>query len=200
MNQQTTIFLGPQGSGKGTQVQLFKKFLQDTDPERRIVHVEMGYGLRKFGEGTTYTQQAVHQSLLRGELQPSFVTGYVMSQILVGSMTGNEHLIYDGFPRTEDQLSDFNSAIVFYKRAQPTVLNVVVPEEESVKRLVARGRSDDTEDAIRNRLAWSKNQVAPIVEWFRTHDPYNVIDIDGVGETEVIHHTILGKLGLGKQN
>ena len=196
MNQQTVIFLGPQGSGKGTQVQLFKKFLSENDAARTIVHVEMGAGLRKFGEGETYTHKLVHESLLRGELQPSFITGLVMSQILIDSMKGDEHLIFDGFPRSEVQLSDFNSAIEFYKRAQPTILNVTVPEEESIKRLLARGRSDDTEAAIRNRLSWSKAQVEPTIEWFRTHEPYRVIDIDGIGEVNDIQKRILEVLQL----
>lgn len=156
----------------------------------------MGAGLRKFGEGNTYTHQKVHESLLRGELQPAFITGSVMAQILIDTMRGDEHLVFDGFPRTTVQLSDFNSAIEFYQREAPTILNVVVPEGESIKRLLARGRNDDTEAVIRNRLAWSKAQVEPTIGWFRTHEPYRVVDIDGVGSIDEIQSRILRALRL----
>jgi adenylate kinase len=198
MDQQTVIFLGPQGSGKGTQVQLFKKFLQDNDPSRTIVHMEMGAALRQFSspENSGYTQDMVRASLARGEFQPAFISSYLMAQIFIESMHGDEHFIVDGFPREPKQAAVFDTAMDFYKREPRVILNVTVPEEESVKRLIARGRNDDTEAGIRERLRWNREQVMPMIEDYRTNPAYKVIDIDGMGDVAAIHQSILKTLGL----
>lgn len=198
MNQQTVIFLGPQGSGKGTQVQLFKKFLADTDPDRPIVHMEMGAALRHFSavENSGYTQDLVRASLARGEFQPAFISSYLMAQIFITEMRGNEHFIVDGFPREPKQAAVFDTAMDFYSRDPRVILNVTVPEEESVKRLLARGRNDDTEVGIRERLRWNREQVMPMIEQYRSNPAYQVIDVEGVGEVAEIHQKILSALRL----
>lgn len=196
MDRKTLLFLGPQGSGKGTQVQLLKEALGKRDPNRVIVHFEAGGALRAFSATQGYTQDLVNASLARGELQPLFVTGFVMAQAFISSMKGDEHLIVDGFPRSLEQLSVFDSAMKFYKREKPTLLYVNVSDEECIKRLLKRGRSDDTEESIRNRLSWTRNQVMPTVEWFRKNPEYQVIDVDGERTVEEIHQDILQKLDI----
>jgi len=198
VEQQTVIFLGPQGSGKGTQVQLFKKFLTDTDSDRPIVHMEMGAALRRFSavENSGYTQDLVRASLARGEFQPAFISSYLMAQIFIEQMQGNEHFIVDGFPREPIQAAIFDTAMDFYKRDPRIILNVIVSEEESLRRLLARGRNDDTEAGIRERLRWNREQVMPMIENYRSNSAYRVIDVEGVGEVEEIHEKILKALGL----
>ena len=171
VEQQTVIFLGPQGSGKGTQVQLFKKFLTDTDSDRPIVHMEMGAALRRFSavENSGYTQDLVRASLARGEFQPAFISSYLMAQIFIEQMQGNEHFIVDGFPREPIQAAIFDTAMDFYKRDPRIILNVIVSEEESLRRLLARGRNDDTEAGIRERLRWNREQVMPMIENYRSN-------------------------------
>jgi adenylate kinase len=198
MEQQTVIFLGPQGSGKGTQVQLFKKFLVEQDSGRPIVHMEMGAALRKFAsvENSGYTQDMVRASLARGEFQPAFVSSYLMAQIFIDQMHGNEHFIVDGFPREPKQAAVFDTAMDFYKREPRIILNITIPEEESLKRLLARGRNDDTETGIRERLRWNHAQVNPMIDAYRSNSLYQVIDVDGLGSVEEIHARILSVLEL----
>ena len=198
MNQQTVIFLGPQGSGKGTQVQLFKKFLEEKDPERPILHLEMGAELRKFSsiENAGYTQDLVRASLARGEFQPAFISSYVMAKVFIAEMVGNEHFIVDGFPRETKQAAIFDTAMDFYQRDPRYILNVTVPEEESVKRLIARGRNDDTEAGIRERLRWNREQVMPMIDAYRSNPAYHVVDVEGVGDVQDIHQNILHALHL----
>ncbi|MGH7141722.1 MAG: adenylate kinase family protein [Minisyncoccia bacterium] len=196
MEPQTTIFLGPQGSGKGTQVGLFKKFLQDRDSTRRIVHMEMGAALRAFaaGAGGGYTQDLVRTSLARGEFQPAFISSYLMAKIFIDEMRGDEHFIVDGFPREPKQAAVFDTAMDFYKRDPRVILNITVPEEESVTRLLARGRNDDTEAGIRERLRWNREQVDPMIDAYRSHPAYMVADIDGMGSVDEVHRRILTAL------
>ena len=198
MTQQTLIFLGPQGSGKGTQVELLKNFLTENDPGRPILYFEAGRFLREFAKGDGYVEKRVNEILLGGNFVPTFITTYLMSQYFVGSMTGEEHLIVDGFPRELEQAYVFDTAVKFYSRPSPTLLNITLPEEESVKRLLKRGRADDTEEGIRSRLAWNEKQVNPVIEWFRQNPRYRALDIDGNHTVEEVHQDILQQLGLAK--
>ncbi len=193
MEQQTIIFLGPQGSGKGTQVGLLQNFLKQND-SRDVVYLEVGATLREFGAEAGYTQELVGASVKRGELQPGFISGYLASKFLIENLHGNEHLIVDGFPRNEENWMTLVSAFDFYKRERPTVVYINISDEEAVKRLLLRNRSDDTEEGIRKRLAWSHKQAAPIIEHFRSHSSYSVLDIDGERSIEVIHKDIIDKL------
>ena len=196
MQPQTLIFLGPQGSGKGTQVQLIQSHLSQKDSNRPVVLFEAGKSLRLFAEGSSYTQKLISASLLRGELQPAFVSTYLMSQTFIDLLQGNEHLLVDGFPRSHDQLPAFISAVKFYERENPTVLDIVIPEEESLQRLLKRGRSDDTEESIRERLRWSRESVAPVIEWFKENKEYRFIEIQGNRSIEDVHNDILHRLEL----
>jgi len=111
-------------------------------------------------------------------------------------MKGNEHLITDGFPRTEDQAHVLDSAMRFYERKQPTVLHITLSEGEAMKRLTKRGRSDDTEAGIRERLQWNREQAMPLNDWFKKNSLYRFLEIDGDRSVEDIHADILNKLGL----
>src|SRR5205085_2657051 len=97
----------------------------------------------------------------KGGLLPTFLSVHVFSEQLMHEMKGNEHLIIDGFPRTEDQVPVLDSAMRFYKREKPTIIYINISDEEAVRRLIKRGRSDDTEAGIRQRLAWTREHMEP---------------------------------------
>ncbi len=196
VNQLTVIIAGPQGSGKDTQVDLLKSYLTEHDPSRPAVHFDAGSALRKFTEEDGYTQDIVKMSLVRGELQPMFVLAHVMSTFFITSMRGNEHLLVSGFPRSEDQLLLFNSAMKFYKRESPVLLYFTLPEKISLERLLKRGRADDTAESIRARLGWTREQTLPVIEEFQKNPAYTYIEIDATPTIEIIHRDILNKLNL----
>ena len=196
VNQLTVIFAGPQGSGKDTQVSLLKTYLEKNDPARPTIHFDAGTALRVFAAHKGYTQEKVDASLKRGELQPMFVLADVMSEFFISNIKGDEHLLVSGFPRREDQQMLFDSAMDFYWCERPTLLFLSLPEEESLRRLLKRGRNDDTEAGIRERLRWTQSQTLPVLEKFRTNPKYRYIEIDGNRTIEDIHADILGKLNL----
>jgi len=195
VNTQTTIFLGPQGSGKGTQAKLLKEYLERNDSVHSVRYLEMGRSLREFGESGGYTQQLVHESLLRGELQPAFLSSYLMAKFFIEEVKGEEHIVVDGFPRELVQANIFDTAIEFYKR-KPVLLYVNVPDEEAVARLLKRGRNDDTEEGIRHRLSWSRVQMMPTIEAYKNNALYRVVEINGAQEREAVHQNILKALSL----
>lgn len=198
MNKLTAIFLGPQGSGKGTQIQLLKDYVLAKDPARNIVHFEMGKQLRELATKDDYTGRLTNEILHQGGLIPYAISASLFAQYLMDHMhTGEEDLIIDGFPRTATQVPMLDSALVeFYKRDMPTVVCINISDDEAVARLLKRGRHDDTEESIRKRLAWSRKDTMPNIEWFRANPLYRVVDIDGERTVEAIHADILAKLGL----
>jgi adenylate kinase len=57
-----------------------------------------------------------------------------------------------------------------------------VPEDELVRRLLGRGRTDDTEDVIRRRQEVYRDETAPLLEHYRDR----LVTIDAVGTVEEI--------------
>ena len=68
------------------------------------------------------------------------------------------------------------------------MIELDVPEEELMKRLVLRGqqsgRSDDNEETIKKRLGVYHSQTAPLIEWYRREGIHH--HIDGLGELDRI--------------
>ncbi|MCC7500582.1 nucleoside monophosphate kinase [Candidatus Nomurabacteria bacterium] len=196
MQPLTIIFAGPQGSGKGTQVELLKAYVEKHDPARKVVYFEAGQVLREFSKGESDVQKQVKQIVDSGQLVPGFITGYLMTQFMFDSMKGDEHLFIDGFPREQAQLMMFDTAIHFYKRAKPTLLHINISDEEALTRLLKRARKDDTEEGIRNRLAWNRTQTGKVMEWFRANPDYRVVEVNGEQTIEAVHADILKALTL----
>lgn len=174
---------------------MLRDYLMRADPERHVLYFSAGKQLRAFVEEKSYTADLNRSIIESGGLLPTFLSVHVFSEQLMREMKGNEHLIIDGFPRTEDQVPVLDSALRFYKREQPTVVYINISDEEAIKRLVKRGRADDTEEGIRQRLAWTREHIAPILNWFRGNPLYKVIEIQGEQSIEAVHADIDKALG-----
>src|SRR4051812_38872269 len=92
VDQLTVIFLGPQGSGKGTQVQLLKDYLQEKDPGS-VLYFTAGTNLRSFAAAEGYTQEKIRPLIAAGKLIPTFISTQLFSARLIGGMHGEEHII-----------------------------------------------------------------------------------------------------------
>ena len=196
MEQQTLVFLGPQGGGKGTQVTLLEQYLRREDVSRQTVVLSVGKMLRDFSAREGYTAQRVRDSLARGEMQPGFISGYLTAQYLLEQSQGTEHLIFDGYPRSAENFYNFDSAMSFYKRPYPTLLYVRISDDAAVERLLKRGRSDDTPEGIRKRLGWAHEQEAFSIDHFKNNPQYRFFEINGEQPIEAVHNDILAVLGL----
>ena len=196
VEEQTLIFLGPQGSGKGTQIQMFEDYIAAQGDVRAVVRFGMGKALREFAQKGSYTAEKTKASMERGELQPLFLASALFAEDLIKNLSGGEHLIVDGFPREENQLAVFDSVLRFYERKNPTVLNIVISDEVAIERLMKRGRSDDELQSIKNRLAWNAEQGYVVNEWFSAHPRYRYIEINGNQSPEAVHQEVLAALKL----
>jgi adenylate kinase len=162
------IFLGPPGSGKGTQASLLAKLYG-------IPHISTGEILRgAITEQTPLGQQA--QSYMdKGELVPDTLILELVKERL-GQSDVEKGWILDGFPRTVPQAIFLDKLIEEQHHTSEYVVNLDVPDEVILDRLLQRGRKDDTEETIRRRLEVYREQTAPLIEYYRDRGTLHYID------------------------
>lgn len=194
MSPKTFVFVGRSGCGKGTQVELLKKYIQDKDPEREIFYLETGEHFREFVTGERYSNQLANKIYKNGDRQPDFLAIWMWSHIFLDKLKGDEHMLLDGITRSLPEATTFTTAMEFYGR-EVTIVFVNVSREWSEKRLTERGRADDKSiDEIRKRLDWFDKDSYPAIEYFKSHPRYTVLDINGEQTIEQVHGEILSKI------
>ncbi len=193
----TIIFIGPQGSGKGTQIQKLDAVLKEVDPNRRTVDFQTGRRFRALAmKGEGYTERHVAETLDSGVLQPLFLSVVLWGDAMREHMDPERHVLIDGFPRTVAEAVVLESALSFYERTNVTIINLETPEEIVRERMFSRARKDDTAESIEARLKWYKEETLPVLAYYRERAGTNVIDIDGTDTIEGVHTAIRTALKL----
>ena len=192
MTPVSVLFFGPQGSGKGTQVKLLIAELQKRS-DQAVIHIDMGQLLRDMVATGSYSGTLTAQVIEVGKRMPDFMPIFLTTNALVKNLTGTEHVVADGLARGPDQTRAWDDAMQFYGRADYHIVVLELSEEESVKRLMARGRNDDTEDAIKSRLAWHKTDVEPQLEFLAGRGRI-VHRINGGQTIEEVHAEVMNAL------
>lgn len=197
MDLQTAILIGPSGCGKGTQAKLLVEYLRAHDTEHSTHYFQTGDKFREFMEGDSYTQHRVKEVLGRGGLAPGFLPIWIWGSLFIEGVTGNDHIVTDGFPRRAEESPILHTAFEFYERKDPVVIAFDIPDEVVVERLVhGRKRFDDTLEKVAERLRWFKRDVALAIKFFEEHPLYRVVRVDGAGTVEEVHRAILTALSL----
>jgi adenylate kinase len=196
MQPLTLLFFGSQGAGKGTQVKMLMDYLR-AKSDHGIIHIDMGQELRALRDTGSYAGKLTGEVIDAGHRMPDFMPIYLQTKKIVENLTGEEHIIADGLARGADQTRGFDDAMQFLKRDNFQIISIELSEESVLKRLLARGRNDDTEEGIRNRLAWTKTEVLPQLELLRSRGR-TIHVIDGEPDVETIHKNILSVLGLAE--
>jgi len=163
---------GPPGAGKGTQSEfLIKKY--------NLFYISTGDLLRKEMANRTKLGQDAQSIIAAGEL----VSDEIIVQIIENTITGNPNahgFLFDGFPRTYVQAYILEGLMLNLHTSLTCLVSLVVPEEQSVTRLLHRGatsgRSDDTETVIRNRLREYNEKTLPVLEFFKDRGLYREVD------------------------
>ncbi len=193
----TIIFIGPQGSGKGTQIEKLKTVLEADDERRRVVDIQTGRRFRSLAaKQETFAEDKVAETLDKGSLQPDFLSAVLWGQAMVDQLDPKSHLLIDGFPRTVAQIADLEDAFHFFERGKVDVVNLVTPEGVVRERMYARARADDTDASIEERLRWYREDTLPVVDYYRTRANTQVHDIDGTKGINEVHELILQALKL----
>lgn len=164
------IFLGPPGAGKGTQAEVFADLVN-------VPHISTGEILRgAIAQGTPLGQKA--QSYMdRGELVPDELLLDLIRDRLT-QPDAQKGWILDGFPRNVSQASFLEQLLQELNQTCDFAINLEVPDEVLIKRLLGRGRKDDNEQTIRRRLDVYRQQTAPVIEFYRDRSTLRSIDGD----------------------
>jgi len=194
MQGETFIFFGIAGSGKGTQVSLLTDFLKANDG-REVVYAGTGDGFRQLINGDSYTAKLVKEKMERGEYISDFLANAIFTNVLISSLTPEKHLITDGYPRTLAQSKIFEEMVDFYERKNVNVVYIEVGKEESIKRNLLRGRTDDTKEGLEKRYEEYMAKVIPAMNYFKGKENYKIYEINGEQSVENVHKDIIKSLG-----
>jgi adenylate kinase len=176
------LFLGPPGAGKGTQAARVAEHLS-------IPHVSTGEMFRRHVAEDTELGRRVKAIMEAGEYVPDEVTIAMLAE-RTAEEDAVDGFILDGFPRTPGQAEALD--VLLADEPLDWVVVFDVGENELVRRILARGRSDDTEEAIRTRFRVYQEQTAPLIDLYK--DRGIVIGIDGSGEVNEVTDRILKAL------
>lgn len=197
MEPTTVIFIGPQGSGKGTQIERLYTVIAEKDPARRVVDIQTGRRFRALAaKHETFAERKISRTLDTGALQPDFLTHILWGQAMLDQLDSKSHLLVDGFPRTVTQAEVLEDALVFFERSNVHVINLDTPEEVVRKRMQGRAREDDTEESIDARLRWYREDTLPVLDYYRVRPDTHVHDLDGTDTIDGVHQQILSALKL----
>jgi adenylate kinase len=184
------IFLGPPGSGKGTQAKKIAEKLE-------LAHLSTGDLLREAVKDNTALGQKARTYMKAGELVPDeLIVGLIEEKLESGNL--NQGFILDGFPRTVPQAEALKEMMTRHGKLLDRAILFEVSDEEVIRRLSGRfycptcnagynypmqmpkqenlcdndgtklaRRPDDEEAVVINRLEVYKKQTMPVIDWYK---------------------------------
>ena len=176
------LFLGPPGAGKGTQA-------ERVADELGIAHVSTGAMFRQHVSEETELGVQVKQIMAAGDLVPDTVT-IAMLHERIDQSDAAAGFILDGFPRTLPQAESLDAELG--SDALDAVVSLEVDENELVDRMLSRGREDDTEETVKNRLEVYRADTEPLIEFYSRRGI--VRSVSGMGAVDDITKRIMDVL------
>lgn len=171
------MITGPQGSGKTTQAEILAKKLN-------LPFVGAGELLREYVEEGGKKSEEVREDLEEGHLVDDKVVASLVKDE-ISKEVYKEGFVADGYPRALHQLEVFSPD---YDK----VIYLKLSDEEAQKRLLSRGREDDTPEAIKERLSWHHEETRPLLDHYREKDC--LITVNGEKSIEEVANEIEDKL------
>lgn len=206
------VFLGPPGSGKGTQAKFVCK-------ELGILHLSTGDLLREGVKNGTDLGMQAKKYMEAGELVPDKLIVDLIEEKLASGTLDNGYIL-DGFPRTVPQAEALRDMLEKNKSQIDKAILLDVSNDEVIKRLSGRffcptcgagynypaqmpkkeglcdndgvelqRRPDDEEDVVKNRLEVYVMQTAPIIDFYRQASL--LIEVPAEGSLEEITQALL---------
>ena len=179
------VIFGAPGSGKGTQSdKMIEKY--------GLNHISTGDVLRAEIKNGTELGKTAKGYIDNGQLIPDDLMVSILASVY--DSLGREHkgVIFDGFPRTIPQAEALKQMLEERGDKVAAMIELDVPEEELMKRLILRGqqsgRADDNEETIKKRLVVYHSQTQPLIEWYKNEGIH--YHINGLGELDRIFANI----------
>jgi adenylate kinase len=177
------VLLGPPGAGKGTQAQKLSEKLG-------IPQISTGELFRDNIRRDTALGLEAKRYLDAGDLVPSELTNALVED-RIGEPDAADGFILDGYPRSVEQAETLRSMLEKRNTKIDAVLEFQVCEDELLKRLKDRGRADDTEEVILNRMKVYRDETEPLLQYYRNE----LRTVDAVGGLDEVFARTLRALG-----
>ena len=180
MSARRLLLLGAPGAGKGTQAEHLGERLG-------IPQISTGEMLRKAVAAGTPLGREAQAYMERGDLVPDDVVIGIADERLA-QPDAKAGFVLDGFPRTAAQAEALDGLLEELGERMERCLALVVDEGALVARLLERaqieGRSDDSEETVRNRMSVYRKQTEPLVEHYRKRGI--LVEVDGMGSMDEV--------------
>lgn len=177
------VLLGPPGAGKGTQAQKLSEKLG-------IPQISTGELFRSNIENGTKLGLEAKRYLDAGDLVPSELTNQLVDDRLSDPDAANGFIL-DGFPRSLQQAKALHEMLERRGTDIDAVLEFRVSEDELLQRLKSRGRADDTDEVILNRMKVYRDETAPLLDYYRDQ----LKTVDAIGTMDEVFARALRALG-----
>lgn len=178
------ILLGAPGSGKGTQAEKLTKHYG-------IAHISTGDLLRAEVASGSELGLKAKAIMDAGDLVSDEIILMMVEQRLTHDDCAKGFLL-DGFPRTIVQAEGLAGLLDNLNQPLDAVVHLQVPFEEITQRMLGRGRADDTEEAIKNRLSVFEAQTRPLVEFYEQKGLLK--SVDGLGDVVEVEQRVASVL------
>ena len=186
------VLLGAPGSGKGTQAALLEEQLG-------VPHISTGVLFRAAVEEGTELGLKVRSILDRGELVPDDLTLDLLEERMVQD-DASSGFILDGYPRNLSQAESLDKLMEKLGYTIDEAIQIDVDTEEVIGRIAKRaaeqGRTDDTEEVVRNRMNVYEEQTAPVVGYYA--EKGLLTRVLGTGSIEDVLALILSVLAMAE--
>jgi adenylate kinase len=183
------VLFGPPGVGKGTQGGRLAAALG-------VPSISTGDLFREHVRNGTELGARLSALIASGDYVPDAVTNTMLAERLAQRDAAAGFLL-DGYPRTADQVAELDRLLALSGTSLDAVLLLAAPDEELEERLLKRsteqGRSDDTPEVIRHRLALYHRETEPLVALYDAADL--VVRVDGTGTPDQVHERLLDAIG-----
>jgi adenylate kinase len=184
------VLLGAPGSGKGTQAALMQKHLG-------LPHISTGALLRTAARNQTPLGLKAKAVMDRGELVPDDVMLGLIEERL-SEPDAQKGFLLDGYPRNLAQAESLGVLLERLKKPIDEAIQIDIDQEAVISRIAKRaekeGRSDDTEEVVRNRMRVYEEQTAPVVDYYAEQGL--LTRVLGTGSIEEVLQLILSVLEL----
>jgi adenylate kinase len=184
------VFIGPPGSGKGTQAKRLIAHLG-------IPHLSTGDLLREAKSNDTALGRQAARYMDQGRLVPDDVVLAMVAEKLQAAEYA-KGCLFDGFPRTVAQAQALDELLFTRGWQLDVVLELQANEKELISRLLKRasaeGRADDTAETIAHRMEVYRQQTTPLIDYYRFRGVLK--SVDGLGTPDEVFARIKSVLDL----